>query len=63
VSLVALLQILVVQWRPAEEVFRTVALNAEQWLVVVLVAASALVLEEGRKLAVRLTEPVRAKAA
>jgi len=54
VSLVALLQIVAVQWGAAEEVFRTVGLTAEQWLVVVAVAAAALLVEEARKLAVRL---------
>jgi Ca2+-transporting ATPase len=61
VSLVALLQILVVQWKPAEDVFRTVPLQFEQWLIVILVAASALAIEEARKIAVRLMEPVKAK--
>jgi P-type Ca2+ transporter type 2C len=56
VTLVALLQILVVQWTPAEEVFRTLPLTLEQWAIVAGVAASALVLEEGRKLIVRLME-------
>jgi Ca2+-transporting ATPase len=59
--MVALLQIAVVEWGPAEDVFRTVALTARQWFVVVAVAATALALEEARKVVVRLIErlPVR----
>ncbi len=61
VGMVALLQIAVVEWAPAEDVFRTVALTARQWFVVVAVAATALALEEARKVAVRLMErlPIR----
>jgi Ca2+-transporting ATPase len=61
VGMVALLQIAVVEWGPAEDVFRTVALTARQWFVVVAVAATALALEEARKVVVRLIErlPVR----
>jgi Ca2+-transporting ATPase len=61
VGMVALLQIAVVEWGPAEDVFHTVALTARQWFVVVAVAATALALEEARKVVVRLIErlPVR----
>jgi Ca2+-transporting ATPase len=62
VGLVALLQIAAVEWEPAEAVFRTVALTAEQWVAVVAVAAAALALEEARKLAVRLLERLPATA-
>lgn len=61
--LVALLQVLVVEWKPAEDVFRTVALSYQQWAIVTLIAASALVLEEARKLAVRVIGSLRPKSA
>ncbi len=61
VGLVVLLQVLVVEWRPAAEVFRTVPLTYEQWAIVSLIAASALLLEEGRKFAVRVLYPAKHK--
>ncbi len=48
------LQILVVNWGPAQTVFDTVALSLTEWGVATLVASSALFLEETRKLAMRL---------
>ena len=62
VGMVALLQVLVVEWKPAADVFRTVALSTEQWAIVIAIAASALVLEEARKFTVRLLAPIRPKA-
>ncbi|MGE0879016.1 MAG: cation-translocating P-type ATPase [Acidimicrobiia bacterium] len=52
VSIVAVvvLQVLVVEWRPAQKLFDTTGLTGEQWLVALGVASSVLVLEELRKL-------------
>ena len=47
------LQVVVVHWGPAQEIFRTVDLSLHDWLLATLVAASVLVLEEARKLAAR----------
>ena len=47
------LQVVVVHWGPAQEIFRTVDLGLQDWLLATLVAASVLVLEEARKLAAR----------
>jgi Ca2+-transporting ATPase len=46
---VVVLQVLAVQWTPLQGVFDTTALGIGEWLVVVLVAASLLVVEEARK--------------
>jgi len=48
------LQVVVVHWAPAQAIFDTVALGPADWLLAFAIAASVLVLEEGRKLAVRL---------
>lgn len=50
---VLLLQILIVQWPPAEEVFHTTALTVEDWLLATSVAVSVLVFEEFRKVLVK----------
>jgi len=44
------LQVLVIHWPPAEALFRTTALTAQDWLLTVGVAASIIILEELRKL-------------
>jgi Ca2+-transporting ATPase len=51
---VVLLQVVVVHWTPAQAVFDTVALAPLDWLVATAVASSVLLLEELRKLLVRL---------
>ncbi|MDT8388699.1 MAG: HAD-IC family P-type ATPase [Thiogranum sp.] len=51
---VVLLQVTVVHWPPAQEIFGTTALSAGDWLLAALVASSVLVLEEVRKGAWRL---------
>lgn len=56
---VALLQVAVVHWPPAQGIFGTVALSAADWLMAGLVASSVLVLEELRKLVWRLLQPGR----
>jgi Ca2+-transporting ATPase len=48
------LQALVVQWSPAQLIFHTKALSAPDWALAVAVASSILLLEEGRKLLLKL---------
>ena len=50
---VVALQVLVVHWGPAQAIFSSVALSLSDWGLAGLVAASVLLLEEARKLAVR----------
>ena len=45
---------LVVNWGPAQEIFRTTDLTRNDWGLAVLVASSVLVLDECRKLGARL---------
>lgn len=47
---VLLLQLLVVHWGPAQQVFATVDLAAEDWALAFAVASSVLLLDEARKL-------------
>ncbi len=49
---VLVLQVAVVNWGPAQAVFDTVSLNLGDWLLATGVAASVLLLDEARKLAV-----------
>jgi len=51
---VLLLQLVVVYWPPARDIFGTVALAPGDWLRAAAVASSVLLLEEGRKLLLRL---------
>ncbi len=51
---VVVLQIIAVEWHPAQIVFSTTGLSAEDWLTAIAVAASILFLEESRKLIRRL---------
>ncbi|MDD3354218.1 HAD-IC family P-type ATPase [Zoogloea sp.] len=48
------LQVLAVHWVPTQQVFDTVDLNASQWGLATLVASSTLLLDEARKLLLRL---------
>jgi Ca2+-transporting ATPase len=48
------LQVLVVNWGPAQTIFDTVSLSLTEWGLATLVASSALFLEELRKLVMRL---------
>ena len=50
---VLVLQVVVVNWRPAQAVFDTVSLNLGDWLLATGIAASVLLLDEARKFAVR----------
>ena len=47
---VALLQVAVVHWEPAQALFDTVPLTGGDWLLATAIAASVLLFEEGRKL-------------
>ena len=49
---VLVLQVVVVNWGPAQALFDTVSLNLGDWLLATGVAASVLLLDEARKLAV-----------
>jgi len=48
------LQVVVVHWGPAQEIFRTTDLSATDWGLTFAVAASVLLLEEARKLLLKL---------
>jgi Ca2+-transporting ATPase len=48
------LQVIAVHWAPAQVVFDTVDLSLTEWAVAVAVASSTLLLEEARKLLMRL---------
>jgi Ca2+-transporting ATPase len=56
------LQLTAVYWPPAQAVFKTTALSLEDWGIAVAVASSVLVLEELRKLLVRLVRGARKDA-
>jgi Ca2+-transporting ATPase len=60
---VAVLQVLVVHWQPAQDVFNTTGLTLSDWGLAVLVASSVLWLDEGRKLALRLLKHARTRPA
>jgi Ca2+-transporting ATPase len=47
---VLVLQVIVVHWAPAQDVFDTVDLSLGDWLIALAVASSILLLEEARKL-------------
>ncbi len=51
------LQVLAVQWTPAHGIFDVEKLRLEDWLLATLVASSVLVLEELRKLFLRIFRP------
>ncbi|MDP2155497.1 MAG: cation-translocating P-type ATPase C-terminal domain-containing protein, partial [Sulfuricella sp.] len=48
------LQVVVVHWGPAQEIFRTTDISASDWSLTFAVAASVLLFEEARKLLQRL---------
>jgi Ca2+-transporting ATPase len=54
VLIVAVLQVLATSWGPLQSVFDTTQLDLEQWLVCLAVASSVLVVDEVRKLGLRL---------
>ena len=51
---VLVLQVVVVQWPPAQVIFQTTDLSLADWAITIAVAASVLFLGEARKLAVVL---------
>ena len=56
---VVALQAVAVHWSPAQEIFRTTALTLSDWVIASGVAASVLMLEEARKLAMRVLKHLR----
>ncbi|KIL96840.1 Lead cadmium zinc and mercury transporting ATPase Copper-translocating P-type ATPase [Paramagnetospirillum magnetotacticum MS-1] len=57
---IVVLQAVAVHWPPAQALFHTTGLGPTEWIVAVVLGASVLVLEEGRKLVWRLVSPARA---
>jgi len=55
---VLILQALVVHLPPAQKLFHTAALSLEQWLIAAAIASSVLLLDEARKLGIRLAKAV-----
>ena len=53
-SVVLGLQVLVVHWSPAQNIFHTTALSAQDWALAFAVASSILLLDEGRKWLLKL---------
>ncbi|AYH45258.1 HAD-IC family P-type ATPase [Azoarcus sp. DN11] len=53
------LQAVVVNWPPAQQIFGTTALAAADWLRSILAASSVLLLDEARKLLLRIRERTR----
>jgi Ca2+-transporting ATPase len=51
---VVVLQVLAVQWTPAHEIFDVEKLTTDDWILATMVASSVLVLEELRKLLLRI---------
>jgi Ca2+-transporting ATPase len=51
---VLVLQVIIVQWSATEAVFRTTSLSLEDWGLATAIAASVLVLEESRKVLMKL---------
>ncbi len=56
---VVALQAVAVHWSPAQLIFHTTALTAGDWVIATAVAASVLLLEEARKLAMRVLKYLR----
>ncbi|MCP4048465.1 MAG: cation-transporting P-type ATPase, partial [Gammaproteobacteria bacterium] len=54
---VVVLQILAVEWTPAQGIFRVESLSLQDWGVATLIASSVVVLEESRKLLLRIFRP------
>ena len=54
------LQAIAVHWPPAQTIFHTTALTLGDWVISTAVAASVLLLEEARKLTIRILKPGRA---
>jgi P-type Ca2+ transporter type 2C len=60
---VVALQALVVHWTPAQVIFDTTALSAQDWGLAFAVASSILLLDEGRKLMLKLLQRSRRRPA
>ena len=53
------LQVLAVHWSPAQDIFHTTDLSAQDWALAVAVASSILLLDEGRKMLLKLIRGVQ----
>jgi Ca2+-transporting ATPase len=51
---VVVLQVLAVEWTPAQGIFKVESLSLQDWIVATLIASSVVVLEESRKLLLRI---------
>jgi Ca2+-transporting ATPase len=56
------LQVMAVHWQPAQAIFGTTDLRLEDWLLAAVAASSVLLLDEARKLLLKLLRIVRGKA-
>ncbi len=54
---VVVLQVLAVEWTPAQGIFKVESLSLQDWVVATLIASSVVVLEESRKLLLRIFRP------
>ena len=54
---VVVLQVLAVEWTPAQGIFKVESLSLQDWGVATLIASSVVVLEESRKLLLRIFRP------
>jgi Ca2+-transporting ATPase len=54
---VVVLQVLAVEWTPAQGIFKVESLSLQDWIVATLIASSVVVLEESRKLLLRIFRP------
>jgi len=48
---------LAVEWTPAQGIFKVESLSLQDWVVATLIASSVVVLEESRKLLLRIFRP------
>jgi Ca2+-transporting ATPase len=60
---VVILQVVAVEWPPAQGIFKVERLTAEDWLLATVIASSVVVLEESRKLLLRIFRVVSKKFA
>jgi Ca2+-transporting ATPase len=54
---VVVLQVLAVEWTPAQGIFKVESLSLQDWVVATLIASSVVVFEESRKLLFRIFRP------
>ena len=58
-AVVVLLQVLAIHWAPFRSLFNVTALTSRDWLIAITVASSILLLEEGRKLGLRMISNIK----